>query len=143
MATEIPTHNKLGFPVVPCSRCAGRDTMEEYAHVDAGRCFQCQGQRVVVKPGKAAKAWKAYKEALDAAQSGTVGDLAAGDQFRVGNAWYVFAGLGVDRFGQNFIDTNKGNIGLSQCKTVEAVAAFPVRIHRPDAVDVTEYLKGL
>jgi hypothetical protein len=143
---EVPTHNKEGFPVVPCDRCCGRERMDEFLAVDAGRCFKCHGARVVVRPGKAAKQWKAYKEALAEAQKATVADLKEGDVFTNGDArcvtlWQKFVRIEEDKSELNrsngyvVVVGSKGKVGTK--------LDYPVRIHRPGAVDVNEFLKGL
>lgn len=137
-----PTHNKDGFPVVPCDRCAGRERMEEFGHVANGECFKCGGDRVVVKPGKTARAYKAYKAAAVAAQVATVADLTEGDTFRFGintvDRWKKFEGITEDTLNEGYLNVQT-NHGVVTVKGVD----FPVRIHRPGAVDVNEYLKGL
>lgn len=142
MANEIPTHDKLGFPVVPCDRCCGDGVMEHFGHVDAGRCFKCHGSKVV-RVGKAAKAYKAYAAALAEAQKGTVADLEVGMVFTLGPAntvtrWQKFVGIEDDKYnaGRIIVVGSKGRTGVEG-------TTFPVRIHRPGAVNVEEYTKGL
>ena len=136
MTASVPTTDKFGFPAVPCSRCLGQGGMEHYSHVDAGRCFQCQGEKVVVVDPKA----KAAKAAFLAARvvEATVADLTEGVTFATGKpgtvaSWCKFEGLGESKNGI-LIKTNKGSVSVKD-------DTFPVRIYVP--TDVAPYLEGL
>ena len=136
MTASVPTTDKFGFPAVPCSRCLGQGGMEHYNHVDAGRCFQCNGEKVVVVDPKAMAAKAAFLAAR--VQEATVADLTEGVTFATGKAgtltnWSKFLGLGESKNGI-LVKTNKGSVSVPD-------ATFPVRIYVP--TDVTEYLKGL
>lgn len=93
MAAQTATgHNKLGFPTVECNRCGGRGHMGEYDHVDAGRCFKCQGTGRALTT-KGAKAYAAYLEALDAAAKKPAGDFKVGEKVRVGRGFGTITAL--------------------------------------------------
>lgn len=63
--TKTPTEtNNYGFPIVTCTRCQGRGIMEEYRGSFGGVCYKCNGARKVVRGGKAAKAWEAFRAAI-------------------------------------------------------------------------------
>ncbi|QTF82175.1 hypothetical protein SEA_PRAIRIE_78 [Arthrobacter phage Prairie] len=136
--SETPTTDKYGFPAVPCSRCAGRERMEEYLAVDAGRCFKCNGERVVVVDRKA----KAAKEAYLAArvQVVTVADLEVGQTVSLGGTntivrWIKIAGIREDqRNGGLLISSTRG-------ETISTPSDYPARLYVP--TDVAPYLEGL
>ncbi|XNL98389.1 hypothetical protein SEA_BUMBLE_78 [Arthrobacter phage Bumble] len=139
--SETPTTDKYGFPAVPCSRCMGRERMEEFLAVDAGRCFQCKGERVVVL-GKAAKAKAAFLAAR--VQLKTAADLAVGDTFTTGGhncitRWMKLEGIEEARGGGLKLNTSKGPVVVGH--SPETAAAFPVRLYVP--TDVAPYLEGL
>ena len=134
--SEVPSTDKFGFPAVPCSRCLGQGGMEHYNHVDAGRCFQCNGEKVVVVDSKA----KAAKAAFLAARvvEATVADLTEGVTFTFGHAncvteWQKFIGVKESANGI-YLQATKGGATVKH-------PTFPVRIYVP--TDVSEYLKGL
>lgn len=140
--SEIPTTDKFGFPAVPCSRCCGRERMEEFLAVDAGRCFKCNGERVVVL-GKAAKAKEAFLAAR--VQLKTAADLAVGDTFATGGhncitRWTkLLEAPSEARGGGLLLKTSKGPVVVGH--SPETAAAFPVRLYVP--TDVAPYLEGL
>ncbi|WNO25898.1 hypothetical protein SEA_ALTADENA_76 [Arthrobacter phage Altadena] len=140
--SETPTTDKYGFPAVPCSRCLGRERMEEYLAVDAGRCFQCHGERVVVL-GKAAKAKARFL--ADRIQLKTVADLVAGDVFSAGGVNTILRWVKLleapseARGGGLLLNTSKGPVVVGH--SPETAAAFPVRLYVP--TDVKDYLEGL
>lgn len=137
--SETPTTDKFGFPAVPCSRCLGRERMEEYLAVDAGRCFKCNGERVVVVDPAAVAAKARFLEAR--VQLVTVADLKPGDVVALGgpNTITRWEKVGSVRpakeEGRLIVQTNK-SAGTS------AGADYPARIFRPE-VDVKDYLEGL
>ncbi len=77
--TKSTQTNSLGFPLVTCYRCGGSghySSCEMYGTT----CFDCAGKGVVIRRGKAAKAWAAYREATRAQTETTAGRLVLGDK---------------------------------------------------------------
>lgn len=53
----------LTFHTEPCTRCNGEGRIEQYRHIDGGRCAKCHGtKRQLSRTGRAAD--RAHKDAL-------------------------------------------------------------------------------
>lgn len=135
-ATQTLT-NRYGFPLIECDRCQGRGYMGEYANVFGGECFKCGGTKYMVKPGKAAKAWKAFKEACDAAQAATFADLKEGDKFTAPGiaGWAIYS--------HTTPNLNEGYLTYHHSKgTLGTKPEWACKINRP-LPDPAPFTKGL
>ncbi|QIN94381.1 DnaJ-like chaperonin [Arthrobacter phage Abba] len=126
-------HNKLGFPIIDCARCDGEGKIVKYGHVDAGRCFDCQGTGHVLT-AEGSKAFAAYLAALEAAPKKLAADFEAGDRVQVGKTYGTIASVEVK--GTNI----KFGFANSRC---DFFARFDMALRTDDGIDVADFTKGL
>jgi hypothetical protein len=138
MSNDVPTHDKLGFPVVPCSRCCGTGILTAFRNVQGGECFKCGGTGVFVKPGKAAKARAAYVEAVKAAQSKPWSEVKVGEVVLAGRAWRTVVDIREDK-----LNAGRIIVTLKNGDRIGTDPAFSARMRDAEVPDVADYLKGL
>jgi hypothetical protein len=112
--TKETRKNANGFSVEDCTRCHGTGKYS-FNQVDGDKCYGCNGSGLKLTR-KAAKAWKAYQEAAEAAMVSTCGEAKVGDRIKVGGMmttyrWMTIANVEDDHLnaGRIMFTTTKGN----------------------------------